>query len=102
VANLNTGTYLVLTAGTMTFVNEWYQTRQVNWRVPIATMLAAALMEPFAKVAPNGSIALGIMVLIAAASTKFNGKSAIGTLAEWGNQATTQPRSKATPIRRAA
>lgn len=92
-----TGTYMVLTAGTMTFVNEWYQTKQVNWRIPVATVLAGALMEGFAKVAPKGSIALGIMVLIAAASTEFNGKSVASTVAGIFGQATTQPKRHMAP-----
>ena|ERR1700747_3575498 len=88
----STGTYLVLAAGTGTFFNEWYQTGQVNWRVPIATMLGAAAVDGISHVSEGGATALGIMVLIAAATTRFNGKSIVDTLATTLGSATSQPK----------
>lgn len=73
---------IVLVAGGMTFANEWYQTHEVNWRVPIATALAAALIDGISHVSENAGITLSIMVLIAAATTRMNGKSPVETLAE--------------------
>jgi hypothetical protein len=70
-----TATGIVLIAGTMTFVNEWYQTKEVNWKVPIATALGAAVFDGIAKVNGKGATALALMVLIAASVTRFNGKS---------------------------
>lgn len=77
----STATYIVLSAGTATFVNEWYQTGQLAWRVPIATMIAGAIFEGLAKVSNSGANALAVLVLMAALTTKFGGKSVVGTVA---------------------
>ena len=71
---------MVLLAGTLTFGNEWYQTKDINWRVPVATVLAAVVAAGIGKVSPNGATALGIMALITAAATPLNGKSPIQEL----------------------
>jgi hypothetical protein len=76
----DTGMKLVLLAGTMTFGNEWYQTKEINWRVPVATVLAAAAVAGIGRVSPNGAGTLGVMALIAAAATPLNGKSPIQEL----------------------
>lgn len=73
----NYGPALVLTAGVMTFGNEWLQTGQLNWRVPVATLLGAGAIGAIGALSPGAANSLGVMVLIAAASTQFNGKSAI-------------------------
>jgi hypothetical protein len=73
----DTGMKLVLLAGTLTLANEWLQTKDINWRVPVATVLAAAATAAIGKVSPNGATALGIMALIVAAATPLNGKSPI-------------------------
>jgi hypothetical protein len=83
----------------MTFVNEWYQTRQVNWRVPIATMIAGAIFEGLSKVSDKGATALAVMVLLAALATKFGGKSVIDTVSTWAQQSAPQ---RKTPVRKAA
>lgn len=76
----DTGMKLVLLAGTLTFGNEWLQTQSLNWRVPVATVLAAAALAGVGKVSPGGATSLGIMALIVAASTPLNGKSPIQAL----------------------
>lgn len=78
----NTATVLVLTAGTITFTNEWYQTREVNWRVPVATALLAAIFDGLAHIDQNAATSLSIMVLLGALVTKFGGKSAADQIAE--------------------
>jgi hypothetical protein len=89
-ANVATG--IVLLAGTTTFANEWYQTGQVNWRVPVATLLAAAAIDGFAHIDEKAAVGLSIMVLIAASVTKFNGKSTVDTLAQlFSSVSTKQP-----------
>jgi hypothetical protein len=96
-----TATIVVLVAGTGTFANEWYQTGQVNWRVPIATMLGAAVVDGIAKIDDKAALALSIMVLLAAVTTKFNGKSIIDTISTTLGAATKQP-AKPTTLRRVA
>jgi hypothetical protein len=77
VANVDTGMKVVLLAGTLTFGNEWLQTKQINWRIPVATVLAAAAAAGIGRVSPGGAASLGVMALIVAASTPLNGKSPI-------------------------
>jgi hypothetical protein len=77
-----TATVIVLTAGTITFANEWYQTKQINWRVPVATLLLAALADGLAKVDNSAATGLSVMILLGALLTKFNGKSAADQIAE--------------------
>jgi hypothetical protein len=73
----NYGPALVLTAGTLTFGNEWLQTGKLNWRVPVATLLGAGVMAAIGVVSTGAANGLAVMVLIAAANTEFNGKSAV-------------------------
>src|SRR5215470_4958663 len=76
------GTGMVLVAGTMTFANEWYQTRSVNWRVPIATFLLARAIEFIGKIDTKISNAFAVMIFIGAGTTQFNGRSAFDTLSD--------------------
>jgi putative effector of murein hydrolase len=73
VANVAAG--IILVAGGITFTNEWYQTRQVNWRVPLATVLAAAIFDGLAKLDDKAAVGVSIIVLIGAFVNKVNGKS---------------------------
>jgi len=73
-------TNIILIAGSMTFVNEWYQTKEINWRVPIATVLAAAIFDGIAHLNDKAATGLSIIVLIGAFTTHFNGKSVADTL----------------------
>jgi hypothetical protein len=77
----DTGMKLVLIAGTLTFGNEWYQSHEINWRVPVATVLAAAAVGAVGSISPNGGTGLGVMALIVAAATPLNGKSPIQQIA---------------------
>jgi hypothetical protein len=78
----STGTTIVLVAGGITFANEWYQTKDINWRVPIATALIAAGVEGISKLDDKAATGLAVMILIGAALTEFNGKSAAATLTD--------------------
>jgi hypothetical protein len=74
-------TGIILAAGTMTFANEWWQTRQVNFRIPVATLLLAAGFDGLSKLDPKISATLAVIVFIGALTTEFNGKSVASTLA---------------------
>lgn len=78
---MNTATGIILFAGTMTFANEWYQTKAVKWQIPVATLLLAAGFDGLSAIDSGIATTLAVMVLIGAAVTKFNGKSAADTLA---------------------
>jgi uncharacterized membrane protein YjjB (DUF3815 family) len=73
----DTGMKLVLFAGTLTFGNEWLQSHEINWRIPVATVIAAAAVGAVGSISPNGGTSLGVMALIVAAATPLNGKSPI-------------------------
>lgn len=77
----DTGMKLVLLAGSLTFANDWVQTREINWRVPVATVLAAAAVAGIGKVSSGGATSLGVMAVIVAAATPLNGKSPIQEIA---------------------
>lgn len=89
----NTGTSIVLIAGTMTFANEWYQTKKVNFKVPIATLFAAVAIDAISHIDDRAGVGLSIMVLIGASVTKFGGKSVIDTIVS----ITSRPSSNTSP-----
>ena len=78
----NTATTLIVTAGTITFANEWYQTKEINWRVPLATIIAALLFDGLSHVNERAATGLAIMALLVSLVTRFKGKSVADTLAE--------------------
>jgi hypothetical protein len=88
-AEIATG--IVLIAGTMTFGNEWYQTGKVNWRIPVATVLAAAVFDGLAHIDSRAAVGLSIIVLMGAATTKFGGHSVVDTVASFFAESTKQP-----------
>jgi hypothetical protein len=84
-------TAIVLVAGTMTFANEWYQTKQVNWRVPVATLLLAAVFDGISHLDRGIATTISVMVLIGAATTDFNGKSVADTVSSLFTNTTPAP-----------
>ena len=78
-AELATG--IILTAGTITFVNEWYVTGKPNWKVPVATVLAAAVFDGISHIDSKAAVGLSIIVLLGAFTTRFNNKSVADTVA---------------------
>jgi len=71
------GIGLVLAAGAMTFGNEWFQTGDLNWRVPIATLLIASLTGMLGQLDSKAANAFGGIVFIGAAVAPLNGKSPV-------------------------
>jgi hypothetical protein len=92
----DTGMKLVLVAGTLTFTNEWVQTKAINWRIPVATVLAAAAIAGIGKVSPGGATSLGVMAVIVAAATPLNGKSPIQEIALVVGQRSTAHKTRTT------
>jgi hypothetical protein len=87
-------TGIVITAGTMTFANEWWQTKQYNWRVPVATLFLGAAFDFMSKLDTGIANMLAIMVFIGAGVSTFNGKSAFDTLAGIFGPQTNQPQPR--------
>jgi hypothetical protein len=98
-ANLATG--IVLTAGTITFVNEWYVKGKPEWKIPVATLLAAAVFDGLAAIDDKAATGLAVIVLLGAFTTRFNGKSVSDTVASWFSNSTTNTNTKQ-PVRRVA
>lgn len=72
---------IILAAGSLTLANEWYQTKAVNWRIPIATFGAAWMMAGIGDIAPKAANSLAVMALIVACTTEFGGKSVVQEIA---------------------
>jgi hypothetical protein len=90
---------ITLVAGGMTFVNEWYQTKNIDWKVPIATSLLAVGMEVFAKASNSAATALSVIIFLGAATTQFNGKSTVDTITDLlGNTKTSAPKGATSKI----
>lgn len=70
-----TATSIVLTAGTITFANEWWQAREIEWRIPIATVFAAAIFEGLASVDAQAATGIAVIILLASLTTRVHGKS---------------------------
>jgi len=77
---IDAGPGMVVAAGVMTFANEWYQNGKFNWRIPVATLLGAALVGGLASFSPNAGKGLGGIILIGAATAKFGGHSVVEEL----------------------
>lgn len=90
----NTATAIVLLAGGSTFVNEWYQTKEVNWRIPVATLLIAAAIDGMATINSRAATGLSVIVLIGAVTTKFNGKSIVDTIGDVSKGAKQAPKRR--------
>lgn len=90
----NTAAGIILVAGGITFTNEWYQGHTINWRVPIATVLAAAVFDGLARLDEHAAVGLSVVVLIGAFVNKVNGKSIADVLNESFSKAVTTQRAK--------
>jgi|HubBroStandDraft_5_1064220.scaffolds.fasta_scaffold31006_6 hypothetical protein len=98
-------TDIVLAAGAVTFTGEWYWNKQLDWKVPLATVILAAAFEGLSNVDRHGATLLSIMVLAGAMSTKFNGHSAfemVTTLVSGGKSNPKQKTSTTNPPNTAA
>lgn len=91
-------TGIILVAGTITFANEWYQTQQINWRVPVATLIAAAVFDGLAQLDSKAALGLSVIVLIGAFTTRFNGKSVADTVSQTVARKTPVPRKHAEAV----
>jgi hypothetical protein len=70
-------TGIVLAAGAITFTGEWYWNHEIDWKVPLATVLLSAGAEGLSAVDKNGATVLSLLVLLAALTTDIKGKSAL-------------------------
>ncbi len=68
-------TGVMLVVGTISFGNEWIQTAKPNWKIPVATLIAAWMLDGVEKVSPQAAIGLAYIALITVLLTPLNGKS---------------------------
>jgi hypothetical protein len=71
----------MLIAGTISFGNEWLQTGNANFRIPVATLAAGGFLAALEKIYPKAAIGLSVIVLITVIMTPLNGKSPMQELA---------------------
>jgi hypothetical protein len=57
-------TGIILTAGVITFGNEWAQTGKPNWRVAIASLGTAWLFSGLEKLDEQAAVGLAAIVMI--------------------------------------
>lgn len=74
-------TAVVLTATGISFGNEWYETGSPNFRVAVAGLGVALLLDGLEKISPQGAVGLATIMLITVVLTPFGGKSPAQTLA---------------------
>lgn len=65
----------MLAGGALTFGNEWIQTGTPNWRMPVGTLGIALITAGISRVSDSAGTAFGVIVLVAALTVRFNGKS---------------------------
>jgi len=68
-------TGIILLVGTVSFSNEWLQTGKPNWRIPVATLLSALVLDAIEKVSRPAAVGLATIALITVILTPLNGKS---------------------------
>lgn len=64
-----------MTATAISFGNEWLQTNEVNWRIPVAGLGTALLLDALERADQKIATGLAVIMLITVISTPFNGKS---------------------------
>ena len=75
-------TGIILTAGTISFGNEWLQTKTPNFRIPVATLASAVFLNGVEKLYPKAAVGIGVMALITVLVTPLHGKSPMQTIVD--------------------
>lgn len=78
---MSASTGIVLGATGISFVNEWYTTGSPNFRVLVAGIGAALLLDGISHFSPDGATGLASIVMVTVLVTPFKGKSPVETLA---------------------
>lgn len=77
-------TGIVLGAGTISFTNDWYQSKKPNFRIPIATVAVAVIFAGIEKINEKAGVGLGIIMLVTVLLTPMHGKAPLQSLADIG------------------
>lgn len=68
-------TGIILTAGVISFGNEWIQENKINYRIPVATLGAAFFLAGVERLNEKAGVGLAWMALILAFLTPIKGKA---------------------------
>ena len=68
-------TGIMLLTGTISFGNEWLQTGNPNFRIPVATLLSALVLDGIEQVSVKAAVGLASIAMITVLLTPLNGKS---------------------------
>jgi hypothetical protein len=68
-------TGIMLMVGTVSFGNEWLQTGTPNFRIPVATLLSALVLDGIEHVSVKAAVGLASIAMITVLITPLNGKS---------------------------
>jgi hypothetical protein len=68
-------TGIILLVGTISFGNEWIQTGTPNFRIPVATLLSALVLDAIEKASVTAAVGLASIAMITVLITPLNGKS---------------------------
>jgi hypothetical protein len=81
-------TGIVLAAGGISFANDWWNSKQPNFRIPPATLGVAILFAGLERLNERAAVGLATIMMITVLFTPMNGKSPMQTLAEVGKGST--------------
>lgn len=77
-------TGIVLTAGAISFGNDWWQSKQPNFRIPVATLAVALIFGGIERINEKAGIGLGVIMLVTVLVTPMHGKAPLQSLGEIG------------------
>lgn len=96
---MSASTGIVLAATGISFTNEWINTGTPNFRVGVAGLAVALVLDGVDKVSPQGATGLALIMLATVFLTPFGGKSPAQTFSQLAiaKPATTAP-TVTTPV----
>lgn len=77
-------TGIVLGAGAISFTNDWYQSKQPNFRIPIATFAVALIFAGIEKVNETAGVGLATIMFVTVLFTPMHGEAPLQTLGQIG------------------
>lgn len=77
---MGASTGIALAATGISFGNEWVNTGTPNFRIGVAGLGVALLLDGIERVSPEGAVGLATIMLITILLTPFNGKSPAQTV----------------------
>ncbi len=66
-------TAIVLGAGAISFGNDWYQSHQPNFRIPVATLAVAVIFAGIEKVNSTAGVGLATIMFVTVLFTPMHG-----------------------------